>query len=104
MCLLPIFQKEWIDVEGSREIKLVIDLLLLKTLFIKNNPFNLEKEGGRRIFNPALLLHAYYFSFFIAIIIDMLDGDLFQCFIKFSVPNIDKEQAEKLIFWLIDLK
>ena len=98
-----VFEQEGVNIEGGGEIKHVIDFLESHGLFVVLDSVDLEEESFRRSLDPAVLLDPDDLSFFVAVVVNVRDGDLFAGVVELSMLGVDEEQTEQLLLSLVDV-
>lgn len=98
-----VLEQEGVNIEGGGKIKHVIDFLESHGLFVVLDSVDLEEESFRRSLDPAVLLDPDNLSFFVAVVVNVRDGDLFAGVVELSMLGVDEEQTEQLLLSLVDV-
>jgi hypothetical protein len=88
--LLLIFLQEWVDVESSREIEKVVNLLESLARFVIDDPIDLKEKSLWGLFDPAMFFDSNHLSLLVAIIIDVRYSDLLTGLVEFPMLDINK--------------
>lgn len=86
--------QEGVNVEHSRKVEGIVDLLWRKSGLIIDDSINLKEESFGGFFDPAVLLDSNNLSFIIAIVLNVGNGHFLASLVKLLVLDIHEQQTE----------